>query len=221
MSSSLLVILAVVVEAFLLGSIPWGVVISRFFRHDDVRKRGSGNIGATNMIRSYGKKLGYACFVLDFAKAILACAVVYPLAAIALDAGWISREMVDSRILFIIAGLSTVLGHIFSPWLGFKGGKGVAAGGGVALVAFGGVHFLILLAVFAFFVMVTRMVSVGSIAAAAVFPFLGFWAYGGNIPAVIMSSAIGLVVIWSHRSNIERLIRGTESKIGSKKAADK
>ncbi|MDD6785141.1 MAG: glycerol-3-phosphate 1-O-acyltransferase PlsY [Eggerthellales bacterium] len=213
--------LAIVVESFLLGSIPWGVVISHLVKHDDVRTHGSGNIGTTNMIRAYGKKLGYICFVLDFAKAALACALVYPICDFALATGSVDPVFVESRILLITAGMFAILGHIFSPWLGFKGGKGVACGGGVSLVAFGWPQFLILLAVFIVFVVATKAVSAGSIAAAAVFPFLGVWVYWGNTVGILMSIAIGAVVIWSHRSNIERLAHGTENKIGSKKTADK
>ena len=215
------VILAVIVEAFLLGSIPWGVVLSRAFYHDDVREHGSGNIGTTNMIRSYGKKVGYACFVLDFAKAIVACVLANVLSNVALDAGWITQAFADTRLIVIIAGLSVVMGHIFTPWLKLRGGKGVACGAGVAVVAFGFQWFLLLLAAFILFVFFTKAVSAGSIAAAVVFPFIGLYVYWGNPLAIVLCFAIGILVLWSHRSNMERLAHGTENKIGGKKAADK
>lgn len=208
-------------ESFLLGSIPWGVVISRLIKHDDVREHGSGNIGTTNMIRAYGKKLGYICFVLDFAKAAAACYIAVFLSGVFAQNGWLSASFMETNLIGIIAGLSAILGHIFSPWLGFKGGKGVACGAGATLVAFGWPYLLILLAVFIAFVVATKAISAGSIAAAAVFPFLGLWVYWGNIPGIIMSFAVGMVVIWSHRSNIDRLAHGTESKIGSKKNGEK
>ena len=215
------VALAIFIEAFLLGSIPWGVVLSRLIYHDDVRKHGSGNIGTTNMIRSYGKKVGYACFVLDFAKAIVACLVASVASKVAADAGLITVEFADTRLLVVIAGFGVVLGHVFCPWLKFKGGKGVACGAGVAVVAFGIPWFLMLLAAFIVFVFVTKAVSAGSLAAAVLFPFMGMYVYWGDFQAVILCFAIALVVIWSHRSNIERLSRGTENKIGGGKKADR
>ena len=215
------VALAIFIEAFLLGSIPWGVVLSRLIYHDDVRKHGSGNIGTTNMIRSYGKKVGYACFVLDFAKAIVACLVASVASKVAADAGLITVEFADTRLLVVIAGFGVVLGHVFCPWLKFKGGKGVACGAGVAVVAFGIPWFSMLLAAFIVFVFVTKAVSAGSLAAAVLFPFMGLYVYWGDFQAVILCFAIALVVIWSHRSNIERLSRGTENKIGDGKKADR
>ena len=211
----------VVIESFVLGSIPWGVMIARLVKHDDVRTHGSGNIGTTNMIRAYGKKLGYICFVLDFAKAALACLIAVALTGLFVDAGWISVAFAESNLMGMTAGLSAVLGHIFSPWLGFKGGKGVACGTGVAVVVFGFVPLLILLAVFIAFTATVRAVSAGSIAAAVVFPFLGLWVFWGNVPGIVMSFTIGIVVVWSHRSNIQRLANGTENKFGSKKVAEK
>lgn len=212
---------AVALEAFLLGSIPWGVVLSRAIYHDDVRAHGSGNIGTTNMIRSYGKKVGYVCFVLDFAKGIVACVIANAISAAAVQNGWITSDFASTHLLVVIAGLFVVLGHVFSPWLKFKGGKGVACGAGVAVVAFGIQWFLILLITFILFVVFTKAVSAGSLAAAVLFPFLGLYVYWGNLPACVLCFVIGIVVVWSHRSNIERLANGTENKIGSKKAAEK
>ncbi len=213
------VVCAVVAEAFLLGSIPWGVVLSRFVYHDDVRQHGSGNIGTTNMIRSYGKKIGYVCFVLDFTKAIVACALANLLSVVAVQTGWITPSFASEHLLVVIAGLSVVVGHVFSPWLHFRGGKGVACGAGVAVVAFGPWWFLGLLAAFIVGVVATKMVSVGSIAAAVLFPFMGLYVYWHNPVAIVLCFAIGILVLWSHRSNIKRLLNGTENKIGRKKTA--
>ena len=213
------VVFAVIVEAFLLGSSPWGVVLSRLMYHDDVRQHGSGNIGTTNMIRSYGKKIGYVCFVLDFTKAIVACLLANWLSIIAVQAGWITVSFASENLLVVIAGFGVVTGHVFSPWLKFKGGKGVACGAGVAVVAFGFWWFLGLLAAFIVGVVVTKMVSVGSIAAAVLFPFMGLYVYWQNPVAIVLCFAIGILVLWSHRSNMQRLLNGTENKIGSKKTA--
>ena len=217
MVSQFCVCLAIIVQAFLLGSIPWGVVLSKLLYNDDVREHGSGNIGTTNMIRSYGKRVGYVCFVLDFAKAILACVLANVISNAALQAHWISSALYDLNLLVIIAGLCAVLGHIFSPWLKFKGGKGIACGAGVAAVAFGVQWLALLVAAFAFLLFITRTVSAGSLAAAVIFPFVGLYVYWGNPVGIAICFAIGIVVIWSHRSNIQRLLNGTENKIGSAK----
>lgn len=213
-------IVIVAAESFLLGSIPWGVVLSRFIMHDDVREHGSGNIGTTNMMRTYGKKLGIACFVLDFTKALGACLLAQLLTTIFCETGWITPEFAASNTLVAIATFACVYGHIFSPWLGFKGGKGIAAGVGCLFVAYGPLWAIIELALFGVLTLVTRYVSVGSIAAALLCCVLAFVCYWPNIPAVILMFAVGATVFWAHRANLSRLMNGTENKIGSKKKAE-
>ena len=117
-----------------------------------------------------------------------------------------------------VAFLGCVYGHIFSPWLKFKGGKGIAVAIGCLFVTFGVVPSIIELAIFAVLVVVTRYVSVGSMAAALACPFLALWVFWGNWPAVVFCAITGLTVFWAHRANLGRLLRGEENRIGAKKA---
>lgn len=203
------------VVAFLLGSIPWGVIISRAFFHTDVREHGSGNIGTTNAIRTMGKPAGFAVFALDFGKGLLSGylgTVFYGMLA-----GPVSATAQST--LLGIAFIGCVLGHIFSPWLGFKGGKGIAVSVGCLFFTFGPVGALIELAIFIVVVLITRMVSAGSLASAIACPILATIIYWGQLPVITMCLITAVVVIWAHRSNIERIRDGKESRIGEKKDA--
>lgn len=227
---------------FTLGSIPWGVVISKVFYRKDLRDEGSGNIGTTNAFRSMGKKGGVAVFVLDFGKG---------LAAGALGLLWISVVCADNPatglpivtpllvglgfdkieavtyayehargICMALAFAGCTLGHIFSPWLGWKGGKGIAVAAACLVFVFGPVGFLIEIACFVVGIAVTRCVSVGSLAAAVACPLLALYYYWGQWGPWLIIAATAGVVIWAHRANIQRLRAGTENKIGSKKKAE-
>ena len=195
--------------AFLLGSIPWGLVISKCIYKRDLREVGSGNIGTTNAIRALGKVGGYSVFVLDFVKGVLA----------GLAAGWIAGLLgeADLRLCYALAFLGSIWGHAFTPWLKFKGGKGIAVGVGCMFVSYGPVIALIEIAIFAVLVIVTRYVSVGSIAAAIGAIVFAFWAFWGNLWAIVACAIAGLTVVWAHRGNIERLLNGTENRVGAKK----
>lgn len=237
---------ALFVVCFLLGSIPWGVVISRTFFHKDIRNEGSGNIGTTNAMRTMGKKAGSAVFVLDFAKGLVSgfigLAVAGHLAAtqpdgIAAVAAFIGTLPAGAEIdaaaqadigdaarttCLGVAILGCTWGHIFSPWLGFKGGKGIAVAVGALFVVFGPVGALLELAVFIVCVASTRIVSVGSLAAAIACPFFSayfFLVAQWNPIAFACLTACALTVIWAHRGNIARLCAGTERRIGDKKKA--
>lgn len=196
------------VVAFLLGSIPWGVVISKVFFHKDLREEGSGNIGTTNAIRSMGKVGGYAVFVLDFGKGVLS-GLIALWAAQALGLDDVSRG-----IALCVVFLGCVWGHIFSPWLGFKGGKGIAVAVGCLFVTFGPVGALLELAIFIVLVALTKYVSVGSMAAALACPLFALYFYGGNWPAWAMCAIAGVTVFWAHRANLKRLLAGEERKLG-------
>ncbi len=205
--------LLVVVITFLLGSIPFGVIISRVFYKKDIRSEGSGNIGTTNAMRSLGKVGGGAVFVLDFGKGLLSgylgtvfAALVEPTAGVA-----------AGQILVALSFLGCVAGHIYSPWLKFHGGKGIAVAIGALFFVFGVWPSILELALFAVLVIATRYVSVGSIAAAVLCPFLAFFLYGGNLPAAIIISIAALLVVYAHRENISRLLDHNENRIGSKK----
>ena len=219
--------------AFLLGSIPWGVVISKVFYHKDLRDEGSGNIGTTNAMRSMGKVGGGVVFVLDFGKGLAAgwvgtlFADMLALAVVdAISHGYTellvfaTPELDASALAMTLAFAGCTLGHIFSPWLGWKGGKGIAVAAACLVFVYGPVGFLIEIACFVIGIAVTRCVSVGSIAAAVACPILGLYFYWGHWVSWLIILAMACVVIWAHRENIARLRAGTENKIGSKKKAE-
>ncbi len=235
-----LIILALFAVCFLLGSIPWGVIISKVFFKTDIRKHGSGNIGTTNAMRSLGKVGGASVFVLDFLKGLASGALGLAVAAFLVTENpvtnlpWITPLMTfvmgdkmlamdlstietASQICLSVSFLACVWGHIFSPWLGFKGGKGIAVAVGCLFMTFGFVGAWLELAIFIVLVLVTRYVSVGSIAAAAACPFFALYYFWGNGFAVVLCTLAALTVIWAHRENIARLRAGTESRIGDKK----
>lgn len=219
------------IVSFLLGSIPWGVIISKLAFHKDLRDEGSGNIGTTNAMRALGKAGGAAVFVLDFGKGLLSGALAFwfwaPAAAwaeidVCLEGAMLPATVeglpVDAAALCMaLAFAGCTLGHIFSPWLKFKGGKGIAVAAACLWFVFGPVGFFIEIAVFALCVLTTRYVSVGSIAAAAICPVLALYFYWGHWVPWLIIAATACTVIWAHRANIARLRAGTESKIGSKK----
>ena len=232
----------VFVAAFLLGSIPFGLIISKVFYHTDIREHGSGNIGTTNAIRTMGKVGGYSVFVLDFGKGLLSGflgiwigqlffslhgygAVAGELTAILApfrlspvgDPAELATQF--SQVLLAVSFLGCTWGHIFSPWLKFKGGKGIAVAVGCLFVTYGVVGACLELAIFIVLVVATRYVSVGSIAAALACPFFSLYFFWGDWLAVALCSLAGLTVVWAHRENIKRLLSGTENRIGSKKKA--
>ncbi len=202
-------ILLVSVFAYLLGSIPVGYVLVRLFRKQDIRSIGSGNIGATNVLRSGGKGLGAATFLLDMLKG---CSAVYFGALIghALDPGLPIRDYQA------LAALCAVLGHIFTVWLRFKGGKGVATGFGVFLVA-APFAALAAISVFTVILLLTRYVSLASILGAASFPFFAWILVKGDRPPffIAVQFIVAGLIIAKHHQNIRRLLTGTESKFGS------
>ena len=220
------------IVSFLLGSIPWGVIISKLAFKKDLRDEGSGNIGTTNAMRTLGKAGGAAVFALDFGKGLLsgwlAAYVFAPaVAGVPMDIAAADGELLlgissnptlnPVALCMALAFAGCALGHIFSPWLKFHGGKGIAVAAACLLFVYGPVGFLIEVAVFAAGVLATRYVSVGSIAAAVVCPLLGLYFYWGHWVSWAIILATALVVIWAHRANIGRLRAGTENRIGSKK----
>lgn len=198
----------VFVVTFLLGSVPWGLVISKVFYDRDLRTVGSGNIGTTNAIRAMGKVGGYAVFVLDFGKGLVSGFIAL---WVAQRAGF---DQAATEIALSVAFFGCTYGHIFTPWLKFKGGKGIAVAIGCLFVTYGPLPAIVELAIFAVLVVSTKYVSVGSMAAALACPVLAFWLFWGNWPAAILCSITGLTVFWAHRGNLARLRAGTESRIG-------
>src|SRR5215510_5555557 len=201
----------VVVGSYLLGSIPFGYLIGRI-AGVDIRRTGSGNVGATNVVRVLGKRYGYPVFVLDFFKGFGAVKISMLLAT-GPPPAWNSPETFG-----ILAAVSSVVGHSYPPWLKFKGGKGVATSGGAlfALTAIGG---LIGLAIWIVTFWLTRYVSVASITAALVLPIviLVISRHNESAKAIFYFSVCAAVVgFWRHRSNLSRLMRGTEPRFTRK-----
>jgi len=204
----MLLYLIVVSGSYLLGSIPFGFLLVWLVRKEDIRTTGSGNIGATNVLRSGAKKLGVLTFILDGAKGYAAVMV----------AEWLARgkDPTSLRHLAITAGLFVILGHMFPVWLHFKGGKGVATAFGV-FVAFCWPAALSALALWGAVVALTRYVSLASILAAVVLPFLTLWLSPGRYGYVSGTAMFACcwIVIVKHRANIVRLMRGTEHRFGA------
>jgi glycerol-3-phosphate acyltransferase PlsY len=201
---------AIPVAAYLLGSIPFGVILARLFGGGDVRKAGSGNIGATNVARVAGPLAGILTLLLDAAKG----------AAAVLLAGRLSS---DSATWMMIAALTALVGHCFPVWLQFQGGKGVATAAGV----FAALCPLACLAAVILFVLVVifwRYVSLGSISAAAAMPLLIYflWAPHHAPPLVITigTLAVAVIVIYKHDANLQRLVEGVEPKFSFSKKKD-
>jgi glycerol-3-phosphate acyltransferase PlsY len=206
----LLAIFLIVVLAYLLGSIPTGYLLVKLFRHEDIRSVGSGNIGATNVLRSGGKGLGAATFLLDVLKGaasvFLGAFLAFKLAP--------SMPFRDAQA---IAAVSAVLGHMFPVWLRFRGGKGVATGFGVFLVA-ATLAALAAIGLFAAILLVTRYVSLASILGAASFPVFAWFLVHGDKPAPFIAAQIivASLIILKHHQNIRRLATGTESRFGAR-----
>jgi acyl phosphate:glycerol-3-phosphate acyltransferase len=210
----------IAVAAYLLGSIPTGYLLVRLFRHQDIRAVGSGNIGATNVLRTGSKGLGAATFGLDVLKG---CAAVWLGTFIWTSMYFVayvfpSRPYRESQAL---AALFCVLGHMFPVWLRFKGGKGVATGFGVFLVA-SPLAALAAIAVFFVVLAVSRYVSLASIVAAACFPLFAWITMRHEHPPaffIAVEIAISLLIILKHHQNIARLFAGTEHRFGARQPA--
>jgi glycerol-3-phosphate acyltransferase PlsY len=207
--------LIVFAVAYLLGSIPVGYLLVRLFRHQDIRTAGSGNIGATNVLRAGGKSLGAATFLLDMLKG---SGAVYIGGII----GVLLAPNALVRNMQALAALSAVLGHVFPVWLRFKGGKGVATGFGVFLVA-APTSALAAITVFALVLLTTRYVSLASILGAASFPLFAFILVHSERPPFFISVQfiVALLIIAKHHQNIRRLLAGTESRIGASSSRNK
>jgi acyl phosphate:glycerol-3-phosphate acyltransferase len=205
---SLLLIAAV---SYLLGSIPFGYLLVRIFRGEDVRRSGSGNIGATNVSRK-SPALGVLTLLLDALKGAAAVGAGY------FFAGRMGSGVVPYAQMYMAAFIA-VLGHMFPMWLKFRGGKGVATAMGAFLVI-APKAVLVAAAVFFAVVLIFRYVSLGSIVAAALFPILALALHGyGKAPLALALMAVTcLLIIVQHHENIRRLLAGTESRFGAKRA---
>jgi len=202
--------------AYFLGAVPFGLLIART-QGVDLRKVGSGNIGATNVMRSLGKKLGYTCFALDVAKGLIPMLLV-PAFGLTDD-----NPTTGQLSLWLAVGCAAVLGHIFPIYLGFKGGKGVATSLGVVLGIwpYYTVCGLIAFGLWVMIFLIWRYVSLASIFAAIAFPIaltaltltLSDWQFAQLWPLYIVAVLMPLLVVARHAENIKRLLEGSENKI--------
>ena len=204
--------IAVAIIAYLLGSISFSVIFGKKFAGIDVRKEGSKNAGATNTLRTAGKKAAILTLICDILKGVIAVFIGFIVGNIFADT--------DKALLVQIAGICVVIGHVFPIFFKFKGGKGVATSLGVLLVINWQIALICL--VFALLIMaVTRIVSVGSILAAALFPILTIFIHehyiinNGNY--IIFGILLAALVIFLHRKNIQRMLAGEENKLSFKK----
>ncbi|MCP4717799.1 MAG: glycerol-3-phosphate 1-O-acyltransferase PlsY [Deltaproteobacteria bacterium] len=191
------------IASYLIGSIPTGVVLAKAFARQDIRQAGSGNIGATNVTRILGKKLGALTFLGDMLKGFLPLFIG-------------ARLFPDpSQLPVAVFGMAAFLGHVFPVYLRFRGGKGVATAFGIFLYI-SPVIILLMLGLFVFVVSVSRFVSVGSLSAAAVLPVM-LLRYSFPLPIIVFGFCVALLIFVKHKANIQRLLQGTENKIGGKK----
>lgn len=203
--------------SYLLGSVSFGYILVRIFHGEDVRRSGSGNIGATNVARK-SPVLGAITLLLDALKGAAAVAfAIYMSHSPSFDAG-LERQR---YFLMSVAALFAIVGHMFPVWLKFRGGKGVATAlGSFALLAPKAV--LVAAAIFLLIVLIFRYVSLGSIIAVATFPVLAwlFHEYGASTGALAFMAMSSLLIIARHHANIRRLLSGTENRLGSKRATE-
>lgn len=195
-------VVLVLLVSYLLGCFNGSVMTSHFIIRDDVRQHGSGNAGLTNFYRTYGARYALCVIICDMGKTVLACLI----------GGYLMHWVVgDWTLGLLIAGIGCELGHMFPVFFGLRGGKGILSGGvlvllldwRVALIAWG---------LFVSLWLLTRYVSLGSVAATASMPVSVFFLLGHNWLYTVLSAAIAALVIWCHRGNIQRLLSGTEKK---------
>ena len=191
----------VLLFAYLVGSIPFGYIIAMLVKKTDIRKYGSGNIGATNVLRVMGWRTALPVFVLDLAKGVVAILL--------------ARAVSDLPAVYLGAGFLAMVGHSFPVYLKFKGGKAMATSIGVLLALSGWVT-LIVIACFLLIVYFTRYVSLGSMTAMVLTPLL-FLILNFELPYIIFGIGAAILVVARHHENINRLLKGTESKLGKKK----
>lgn len=204
MSPVLSLVLAALL-AYIAGSIPWAVIVVRLFWKQDIRTLGSGNTGATNVLRVFGTVPGISVLLLDAAKGALGVWIALQLA----PASWGA----EGRDWFMVLGaMAAIAGHAFSPFIGFRGGKGVATAAGT-IVMLAPMSVPVMLVIFVIIVAMSKYVSAGSIGIAALFPVVCWLLYPGRYALLAFAVLAASLVLWRHRSNIGRIQRGEESKI--------
>jgi acyl phosphate:glycerol-3-phosphate acyltransferase len=192
--------------SYFVGAIPTSYLLSRLFAGIDLRQHGSGNLGATNLYRVLGWKYAIPAALVDIAKGAIPVLVFAP-------------QVSDSQLFALGCGVAAILGHVFSVFVGFKGGKGVATAAGVML-GLAPLALAVSAVVWALLVRLTGYVSVGSIVAAAVLPVAVYLLEDSTAPALLwIATAIAAGVILLHRRNIQRLLKGTENRFGRRAAS--
>ncbi len=198
-------ILAGIIIAYLLGSIPTAIIVGKSFFGIDIRTVGSGNAGATNTIRTFGLKVGIPVLLFDILKGFLAVKL-----SIFLNSPALSENLVE--IYKIVLGTAAVLGHVFPVFASFRGGKGVATLVGV-LIAIYPLSFLIILGCFILIMILSRIVSLSSIICSILFPFIEILIlHETRLPLIMLAIGVAVFIPYTHRENIKRLIAGTEKK---------
>lgn len=203
----MLLVIIITIFAYLIGSIPTAVWYGKVFHGIDVREYGSGNAGATNSLRTLGKKAGIIVLVIDFLKGFLAVSVAF----------YFTSE--TTPYLSLIAGIMVIIGHIFPIFAQFRGGKGVATAMGVLVATFPWAALGCLIA-FLVIVYFTKYVSLGSMLGAMAFPIqltFNFWNNNADLYTITFSWLVFIILVITHRKNIQKLLKGTENKIGAKK----
>lgn len=216
-TSAVLATAITMIVSYLICGIPFGKILVGLMSHKDIQKEGSGNIGTTNALRVGGPKVAALTLAFDLLKGMV-CIIVFRDVVYA-GSSWSASSTVSYPLLVALVALACLYGHIFSPYLKFHGGKGIATGVGI-LFGFYWPLALIHLAIFIVLVAITRYVSVGSIATAALVPVTVFLTQPGiPLPALAVWAILGWSVVFAHRGNIARLRAGTENKLsfGSKK----
>lgn len=216
-TSAVLATAITMIVSYLICGIPFGKILVGLMSHKDIQKEGSGNIGTTNALRVGGPKVAALTLAFDLLKGMV-CVIVFRDVVYA-GSSWSASSTVSYPLLVALVALACLYGHIFSPYLKFHGGKGIATGVGI-LFGFYWPLALIHLAIFIVLVAITRYVSVGSIVTAALVPFTVFLTQPDiPLPALAVWAILGLSVVFAHRGNIARLRAGTENKLsfGSKK----
>jgi acyl phosphate:glycerol-3-phosphate acyltransferase len=205
MALILLRVVVVLAAGYLIGGVPFGPIVSRRMYHIDITALGSGNTGATNVFRNVGWKPALVVAISDVTKG----AIPAILARLVADPAW---GLAGSDLLVILAGVAAMIGHMYSPYFKLRGGKGVATAAGAIAVLMPWV-LPVLVAVFAATIAIGRIVSVASIVAALSFPLATWLLYGQRPVLLVFALAAVPLIVWAHRSNIGRLMRGEEPRI--------
>ena len=207
----MLTIISIIVLSYLAGSIPTSIICSKLFKGIDIRDYGSGNAGGTNAMRVLGWKIGVLVMLIDVGKGVFATLVISQLGTV--------PDYLTQNSIQIIAGMSAIFGHIWTIFAGFKGGKGVGTAAGM-LFALYPIAGIVCLTIFTLVLFTTKYVSLSSMSAAVAFPiivllFKNWRGYSGEL--IYFAVFIAILIVFTHRSNIKRLIKGEESKAGKRK----